>query len=349
MRHTLFLYCFIIICCLSCGPTAPEERFKQPLNEDDELKMVDLKLLRLDKDLYKITPQNVNTEIINLRKKYGNFFDAYLFAVARICLPDDPLLDQKLLHYIGDGDITKIHNDIDSLYADFGPIEKQLQTGFSRYEYFFTTKKAPTIVTYFAGLNENNITTTTELGIGLDRYLGRNYFYYLNLPDKFPQYKLINASKEYIASDALYNWCITEFNDSASAQLGNTLLGDILYKGKILFLTDALLPDVADSIKLRYTAEQTEWCKTNEVMIWTYFVDKKLLYVTDGKTKMKYTEEAPFTPGMPRESPGRIGNWMGWQIIKAYMAKKPNLTMVDLFKENDAQKILSESGYRPKK
>lgn len=349
MRYTLLLFCLVTILCLSCGPTAPEERFKQPLSEEDELKAVDLKVLRLDNDLYKITPQNVNTEILNLRKKYGDFFDAYLFAVARIARPDDPLLDQKILHYIADGDITKIHNYIDSIYADFSPIAKQLQTGFARYQYFFPTKKVPKIVTYFSGLNENVITTEDELGIGLDRYLGRNYFYYVNLPDKFPQYKLVNASKEYIASDALYCWVVTEFNDSSSAQLGNTLLADIIYTGKILFLTDALLPDVADSIKLRYTTKQTEWCKANEVMVWTYLVDKKLLYETDGKIKSKLTEDAPFTPGMPRESPGRVGNWVGWQIIKAYMAKKPNLTMVDLFKENDAQKILTESGYRPKK
>lgn len=348
MRYAAFVIGLVTIGCLSCGSPAPEERFKEEVANVEDLPAVDLKLLRLDHDIYRCTPANINTEIMTLRQQYGDFFDAYVFAVARIARPDDPLLDQKILHYIGDPDITKIHNNIDSTFNNFDPIYKQLQQGFTRYKHFFPNKNIPTVVTYFSGLNENNITTQNELGIGLDRYLGRNYFYYVNMPDRFPLYKLVNASKEYVASDALFNWCVTEFNDSTSAQLGNTLLGEMIYNGKILFLTDALLPDVADSIKLRYTAEQTKWCKNNEVMIWTYLVDTKQLYVTDGKTKSKYMADAPFTPGMPRESPGRIGAWVGWQIVKAYMAKKPNLTMADLFKENDAQKILAESGYRPK-
>jgi hypothetical protein len=78
-------------------------------------------------------------------------------------------------------------------------------------------------------------------------------------------------------------------------------------------------------------------------------VDQEALYSTSTKEINRYCDEHPFTPGYPRESPGRLGNWIGWQIVKAYMAKHAELSMEDLFKLKDPQKFLSESGYRPPK
>jgi hypothetical protein len=50
---------------------------------------------------------------------------------------------------------------------------------------------------------------------------------------------------------------------------------------------------------------------------------------------------------MPPESPGNTGSWLGWQIIRTYMKKHPEVTLKDLIQLKDAQKILDDSGYRP--
>jgi len=51
---------------------------------------------------------------------------------------------------------------------------------------------------------------------------------------------------------------------------------------------------------------------------------------------------------MPTEAPGRTANYIGWQIVKKFMQKKPKLTMLDLIAHNDAQKLLEESKYKPR-
>ncbi len=58
---------------------------------------------------------------------------------------------------------------------------------------------------------------------------------------------------------------------------------------------------------------------------------------------------APHSAGMPEEAPGQVGNWMGWQIVKAYMKRHPETTLPELIKMKDVQEILTKSRYKPKR
>ena len=64
---------------------------------------------------------------------------------------------------------------------------------------------------------------------------------------------------------------------------------------------------------------------------------------------MKYTADGPFTSALSKESAPRIGYWTGWQIIKQYMDHNPEVTVEQLMKETDAQKILTKAKYKPGK
>jgi hypothetical protein len=57
--------------------------------------------------------------------------------------------------------------------------------------------------------------------------------------------------------------------------------------------------------------------------------------------------DAPFTSPVSQESPGRLGTFIGWQIVKGYMEKNDKLGLKDLMNEENFQKILENSGYRP--
>jgi uncharacterized protein YjaZ len=57
--------------------------------------------------------------------------------------------------------------------------------------------------------------------------------------------------------------------------------------------------------------------------------------------------DAPFTAPVSQDSPGRLGTWLGWQIVESYMSKNPKATLTDLMKINNYQKMLEASGYRP--
>ena len=124
----------------------------------------------------------------------------------------------------------------------------------------------------------------------------------------------------------------------------------MIYNGKIMYFMDMILPNVADTTKIGYSTAQLKWCKEFQSKIWAYFLEENLLYESDFPKIQKYLTEAPFTPGLgeKNESAPKLAVWTGWQIVREYMDKHPEVTLPELMADNDAQKILNESKYRPK-
>ena len=56
--------------------------------------------------------------------------------------------------------------------------------------------------------------------------------------------------------------------------------------------------------------------------------------------------DGPFTPGFPRESPGHIGEWIGYRMVEGYLEKNPDVTFPQLFAMHDPQAILKT--YKPR-
>jgi hypothetical protein len=136
----------------------------------------------------------------------------------------------------------------------------------------------------------------------------------------------------------------------AESDNDKTLLSKMVYNGKILYFMDQILPNVADSIKIGYTTQQINWCTDFKATIWAYLLEQNLLYETDDQKIQTYINEAPFTPqlGEHNQSAPKIGVWTGWQIVREYMERHPEVTLQQLMANQDAQKILNDSKYRPK-
>ena len=81
--------------------------------------------------------------------------------------------------------------------------------------------------------------------------------------------------------------------------------------------------------------------------MWTYLVEKDLLFSTKRMDIVRYINDGPQTNGFPPESPGRTGAWLGRQIIRKYMKRNPEITLEKLMKNQDYQGILNASAYLP--
>ena len=129
-----------------------------------------------------------------------------------------------------------------------------------------------------------------------------------------------------------------------------TLLAEMIYAGKELYLKDLILPKYTDSDKIGYTPEQIKWSEENEGYMWRYFLEDQLLYSTDSKLSNRFINPAPFSKfylEIDNESPGRVGAWIGWQIVRSYM--KNNEVSLDQLLQMDATEIFNQSKYKPKK
>ena len=100
---------------------------------------------------------------------------------------------------------------------------------------------------------------------------------------------------------------------------------------------------------LGYSAKELASLKTNEPRVWGHFLEKDLLYATTPFLVQKYVAERPNVPEIDRTCPGRVGQWVGLQIVRKYVAEHPDVTLARLMNETNAQRILNDSHYRPRK
>ena len=95
----------------------------------------------------------------------------------------------------------------------------------------------------------------------------------------------------------------------------------MVYFGKILYFKDVMIPFKTDEEKIGYTKEQLAWALENESNIWEFFVERELLFETDPKLSGRFINPAPFTKfnlELDAESPGRLGQYIGWQIVNPW-------------------------------
>jgi hypothetical protein len=257
--------------------------------------------------------------------------------------PKNPNFDIILKDFINHPDLKNLYQDVKKEYPDTKKISEDLAPLFANYQALYPNDSIPKVATFISGFNNAIVTTPNYIGIGLDMFMGKNYQFYASVD--FPAYITKRLSKEYITpaiAKALLNTKLPEANQIS------TLLSEMIQEGKILYGIDLLLPEVEDSLKIGYTAEQLDWCKANEGNIYKLFIEDNLLFSAEQKKYAKYLEEAPFTAGLANNSAPRIGIWCGWQIVKNYMNNNPSISFDELWKEKDAQKILKLATYKPK-
>ncbi len=245
--------------------------------------------------------------------------------------------------FLTDTMILNAKQQVEQEFSDFDETKKAINKAFKYFQYHFPEKELPTVYTYISGFNQSVVTAENIIGISLDKYLGRDCKYY-KLLSTTPAYKINNMHQKKIPADVAYAWGMTEFPPAEDV---TNVLGNMIYQGKLMYFTEALLPETADSLLIGYTEKEVEWCENNEAEMWTYLVENNLLYSNKRMDIVRYINDSPTTSGFPLDSPGRTGIWLGWQIVRKFMDEHPETTIPELMKNNDFQRILNTSGYFP--
>ncbi|HTB06499.1 MAG TPA: hypothetical protein VK806_06050 [Bacteroidia bacterium] len=306
-----------------------------------------VKIQRLERDMFTMKPDSVNSYTSGFIKKYGRFYVDFVTAFINDGGIRDSTYAAMLRRFITDKDMHGTFDSCEKVYPDMGNLESGLTDAFKHFKYYFPDKPLPRVVTDMSGYQYSIIYYDSTLALSLEMYLGKNCSLYKMLNPPFPRYKTMHMTKNYLLGDAVYGWLASIFKANEDKP---DMLGTIIHEGKIMYLEDAMLPDMNDTIKLRYTASQLKWCKENEFYMWAYIIKMKLLYSTDHSDIAKFTDDGPFTSVFNRDfCPSRTGSWLGLQIVRSYMKKNSNVTLQQLIEERNADNILQHSGYKPEK
>jgi gliding motility-associated lipoprotein GldB len=335
----LFFLTAVVLC--SCNHGA---------NPDVSNIQVDAKIGRFDKEFDEMATKPMAQQAAYLQHKYGQFYHDYI--VLLLQNPDvnvnDTAYFSLLRRVFATRDWNALTHDVDSVYKNLDKQQDQIAQAFKYIKYYFPSQQLPTLYSFYSGFETQTVISNQYFGIGLDMFLGSNSRFYPSLTAQYPHYLSRNFNPDNMCPrvvEGLIRENICQESDS-----DKTLLSKMIYGGKVMYLMDKILPDASDTVKIGYTATQLKWCQDFEPKIWSYFLDENLIYTNDENATQKYIGETPFTPGLGEDnkSAPKLGVWLGWQIVRKYMKKHPDLIPADLVKENDAQKILNESTYHPK-
>lgn len=304
---------------ISCDKRSKEEKAVEAIP-------VEIKVVRFDKLFFETPPQDLG----KLKLDFPFFFPKG---------NDDRVWLEKMQNPLW----RELYTEVQKKYANFGAVQKELEVLFKNIKYNFPETKTPKVITVISEMDYNKkvIYTDSLVIISLELYLGKEHKFY-----QFPKYLEQNFEQNQILPDVVSAFSIQKIapvNDK-------NLLSQMIYFGKQLYLKDVLLPEYNDADKMGYTPEQIKWCEENESYMWRYFIENEMLYSDDQKLANRFINPAPFSKfylEIDNESPGRVGAWLGWQIVRSYV--KNNEVSVDQVLKTNAKEIFEKSKYKPKK
>lgn len=320
--------------------SACSNRFKVDTSAID----LQLEVTRIDSLYFWQSNTNVQQVHADLLAEQPEFYEVYFNQLLYLGSAYDSSATLNLSRFITDPTMNMVADSARDVYQNFTPYKQQLTEAFKRYHYFFPELTVPKVNTIITGFNAAVPVTNDALGISLDLFLGEQCSFYPRL--QLPIYKYHRFSPKQLVPTVMRMWLLSEFYASAEQE---NLLNEMVYEGKVLFILQQLLPELAPHELLGYTAQQYEWCENNERQMWAYLIQNDLLYNGPYNEYVKFLNEGPFTSAFGQESPAETGKWLGFQIVKAYMESNSDATLQDLIAVSNPQEILQKSNYKPSK
>lgn len=237
-----------------------------------------------------------------------------------------------------------IQQEVLGVFADDALLSESCSDLFRHIKYDFPNFVLPNVVATTSDVDYKTRILAHQgwLILMLDNYLGSEHKFYAGLP----RYVAKNLRPEMLFSDVA-----TAFGRKfVASPTERNFLAQMIYYGKLLYLKDLWLPEMSDADKIGYTQEELEWAIDNEYFIWQYFLTQEYLFSTNSRLKNRFIDPAPYSKfnlELDNETPGMIGQWIGWQIVRQYMQN--NATDLGALMRLPAQELYNQAQYKPAK
>lgn len=285
-------------------------------------------------------------------KEYPAFSKLYFNQILPISTEgSDTISFHKWQEFSRDSGYISLENDVRKMYPNTTVIQKELDAMYAQIRRHFPKIQPANIYPLISEFGYQTFIFEDDngkdgVGIGLDMFMGQTMNYKMIAPDNtnFSDYITRSWNKDHIARKVT-NIYIDEL---LGPPAGHKMLDLIIHNGKALYLAQTFLPEAQDSVIIEFTQKQLDWCRHSELAMWSFFIDNNLFYESNPSKIGKYVNPAPTSPNMPQESPGRTGDYIGWQIVKAYMDRYPDTSLEQLIQMKDSQMIMEKSKYKPR-
>lgn len=308
---------------------------------------INMQVKRFEQDFFAIDTTNLMGSLAQLNTTYPVFLDDFLYNILELPPVTDTSLQVQALIKKYIADYKPIKDSADKVFSNFDNIAEEVKEGFQFVKHYFPNYNPPPNLITFIGPLEGvgNAITSNALAIGLQLHMGSEFSYYKSEIGQqvYPAYISRRFTPAYIPVNSMKN-VIDDL--TPAVRPGKPLVEQMVEAGKKLYVLDKVMPTTPDTMKIGYTKKQLEGCYKSEGNIWHFFVSNNLLFTIEPPLVHGFMNDAPNTPEFGEASPGAIGVFVGWQIVKKYMEKNEKLSLAELLK-TDARTIFEDSKYKP--
>lgn len=308
-----------------------------------DIEAVKVEIVRFDSAQLGVRPDSVKQDIEQLYADYELFMPIFVEGILGLPTEDTAYLCEMYAQFLTDTvmGFAQTNAKAQAVFANVDSLQEALNDGFSRLHYLYPEWEIPKVYFFVSGFNSSVMYYDNVMGVGIDMYLGSEYPYYNQV---VYDYQKQTMRKACVAGDVMSIYLA--YNIPYNSKY-NRLLEQMIFRGKQLFLLSQLLPNEPAWEVIGYSKEQWDWCEKYEQAIWNRIMEKRDLFKTESMVLSSYINDGPFTAEVTQESPGRLGQWVGWRIVESYMHNNKSVTLNELMNETDAQKILEQSFYKP--
>lgn len=297
------------------------------------------------KDFSAIDPNHIAEGLQKLKNKYPDFTDFYLDTLVGFGFHGQYSDSNKMMYdFLTMRDYRSLLDTVNKAFPDTKKYDDWLKQSFQYIKYYDSTFELPQHIYYFvSGLNGLTAVLQSDknMGIGLDMFMGQDFFPYVQL--NISSFATIRMTPDNIPVWA----CRAIYEDKYPfSPEGKNLLELMIEKGKELYFLEKAAPYLKEEVRFGFTPEQMQWCKENEALIYNFFIQNNMLFDHNLQKTMRYVSDGPSSAGMPPESPGNTGSYVGWSIVKKY-AEHNKVSIPQLLATKDARKILDGAQYKP--
>lgn len=337
MRKGYYILSVIMLMGLLCGCGNKHQYIPK------DIEAIEVEIVRFDNAQLAVRPDSVKQDIEQLYANYELFMPIFVEGILGLQTEDTAYLCEMYAQFLTDTvmGFAQTNTTAQELFANVDSLQEALNTGFSRLHFLYPEWEIPTLYLFVSGFNSSVMYYENIMGVGVDMYLGSDYPYYNQV---VYDYQKQTMRKACVAGDVLSMYLAYHISYNSKY---NRLLEQMIFRGKQLFLLAQLLPNEPVWEVIGYSKEQWDWCEQYEQAIWNRIMQKRDLFKTESNVLSSYMNDGPFTAEVTQDSPGRLGVWVGWRIVDSYMRNNKNVTLRELMNENDAQKILEQSYYKP--
>jgi len=300
---------------------------------------VDVAIERLEKPFFAASSRQ---DIVNMLQRNPLFRQAYL--QAGVGSPDSAQVN-SLYMLATNASLDTLAREAMQKFANMQREEQQLETAFKVIKHHYPAFHVPQVKTFVTGLGSlgsDLFVSDSLLVFGIDYFIGPEATYrpqaYEYILSRYERSQMVPAAMLLLSN---------KFNQTDSRE--RTLLAEMINMGKAYYFVSSVMPCTPDSLIVGYTAQQMADVASNEGRIWAHFIEKSLLFEKSPFVVNKYIGMRPNTPEIDAQAPGRIGTWVGWQIVRKYMERNPEVSLPELMAETDYRKIFNASKYKPEK